>query len=455
MAQDPEDSANAGEPRPDSDDAPVADAAKDADSSTRGGNDLGDEDPWRLPAPGGASAAAPETGTRRLFTQSRAKSSRVSGGAELVIPDCLVRLDKGAASGAVSGVIESKIASEASAEPESKDSPAQVASMEAKDSLPVELSGEGQTPSAPRDRSNSQPAMLVEDHDLVEVVDEVDEVDASSTVLEEDLGATVAPPPPTSNGMEEDPAATGAWHERFFEQGTGPIVASGGDEEAQRDVEFVALCTGLTSDHSVLDLGSGNGRHCFAMVDQGYNVLGIERSPYQLELANERNAKRVRKAQFQAGDFRSLSLGREFDVVTCLGSSFGYFSEEENLCCLEQMRNCVKPGGLLVLQSFNRDFVVSKVPCRSWWSDSGYLVLDEVDYNYVTERLRVKRTMLGDSGQQTEHLIEIRAYALRELCLLLATAGLQVVEISGSRGTRGYYYGADSSEMWLIARRPA
>lgn len=392
----------------------------------------------------------------------------MSGGAELVIPECLVRLDTNSASGAVSGVIESKSSAEPEPNPgaEASETPDEVVvepESSSEDAEASEASAALAPPPNVRPRSNSQPAILVEDHELEEILEDAmasgeTQAPAPSVPAAPAAPAAAAPPPhPSSNDDEaEEPAA---WHERFFEQGQGSIVSSGGDEEAQRDVEFVALCAGLSADQSVLDLGCGDGRHCFALVDQGYQVLGVDRSDHQLGLAKERNAQRVRKAEFVQGDFRSpglaQELGRQFDVVTCLGSSFGYFSEEENLRCLEQMRECVKPGGAVVLHNFNRDFVVSKVPCRSWWSDSGFLVLDEVDYNYVAERLRVKRTMLGEDGVQTEHLIEIRAYALRELCLLLATAGLQVVEISGSRTTRGYYYGADSPDMWLVARRPA
>lgn len=407
--------------------------SKQADPSVGGENDLGDEDPWRLPSSATASATAPETGTTPLFPRSRARSSRVSGGAELIIPDCLIRLDTDAASGAVSGVIEAKSTSSDDVSAKAERSP-----------IPEV-----------RPYSNSQPTILVEDHELEEVLEEESSSDSSAVVTSGPPPMAASAPPPRPSGAEGESTTGTAWHERFFEQGAGPLVASGGDDEARRDVEFLALCTGLNAEKSVLDLGCGDGRHCFAMMDQGFSVLGVDRSPHQLGMAKERNAKRMRKAEFTAGDFRYLKLDRQFDVVTCLGSSFGYFSEEENLRCLESMREYVKPGGTVVLQSFNRDFVVSKVPCRSWWSDSGYLVLDEVDYHYVSERLRVKRTMLGENGVQTEHLIEIRAYALRELCLLLATAGLQVVEISGSRTTRGYYYGADSPEMWLVARRPA
>lgn len=404
--------------------------------SPAGEIDLGGEDPWRLPTTEPISESTPETGTDRSTARTRARSIDVSGSAELIIPDCLVRLNRDSSSGAVSGVIESKSEPEAEEEPRAGvgDAPA-----------PAE------PPPPRRPRAHSQPAIMVEDHELEELLEE----DPEEEELHELEGPLPSIPPPHPSGGEAPAAPAPPWHETFFERGQGSLVATGGDEEAHRDVEFIAQCTGLKADQRVLDIACGAGRHCFAMIDRGLAALGVDRSPHQLSLAQARNAERVRKARFVAGDMRALDLKEApFDVVTCLGSSFGYFSEDDNLRALQQIRAQLRPGGVLVMQTFNRDFVTSKVPCRSWWSDSGYLVLDEVDFDYIAETLRVKRTMLGEDGVQTEHQISIRAYALRELCLLLATAGLQVIEISGSRGARGYYFGSDSPELWLVARRP-
>jgi hypothetical protein len=47
----------------------------------------------------------------------------------------------------------------------------------------------------------------------------------------------------------------------------------------------------------------------------------------------------------------------------------------------------------------------------------------------------------------------IRAFSLHELGKMLATMGMRVLEASGSRETRGRFYGATSPEIWLIAQR--
>ena len=113
----------------------------------------------------------------------------------------------------------------------------------------------------------------------------------------------------------------------------------------------------------------------------------------------------------------------------------------------------LRPGGKLVLHVFNRDYLVAVLPCRSWWQGRGCLVLDVADMNYFTNRIRIHRTVVFEDGRQFEHHMYIRAFSLHELGKMLAAMGMRVIEASGSRETRGKFYGATSPEIWLVAQR--
>lgn len=418
----------------------------------------------------------------------RATSKVVAGHAQLVIPDCIVRLEEAPAEEAVSEGL-------------SVAPPPPLGAAVASTAQPESANAAGEDPESvplpPRTRTYSAPAIAVEDHELEEVLDGDEDLldDDDEEILDEShlqaeppptppaqaatppapstpeapvqaslppaspppasLPPASPPPNPPALVVEEDTATelASGWHEDFFEHGEGLLVSCGGDAEAGHDVEFIQRCVSLHPGQRILDVGCGAGRHCFAFADLGFEVVGVDRSPRQLGQATERNRLRRQKVKFESGDMRSLRYGPNFDLVTCLGSTLGYFSDEVNRDCLVQMRDCLRPGGRLVLHAFSRDYVVANVPCRSWWSDDGALVLDEVDFDFSSEHLRVKRTMLSDSGRQSEHLIQIRAYGLRELREILQSIGLQVLEYSGSRGTRGYFYGRNSTDLWLVARK--
>jgi len=65
----------------------------------------------------------------------------------------------------------------------------------------------------------------------------------------------------------------------------------------------------------------------------------------------------------------------------------------------------------------------------------------------------VHRTVVFEDGRQFEHQMYIRTFSLHELGRMLTGMGMRVVEVSGSRETRGRYYGATSAEIWLVAQR--
>ena len=58
-----------------------------------------------------------------------------------------------------------------------------------------------------------------------------------------------------------------------------------------------------------------------------------------------------------------------------------------------------------------------------------------------------------EDGRQFEHHMYFRAYSLHELGKILTGHGMRVLEVSGSRETRGRFYGATSPEIWLVAQR--
>src|SRR5688572_199929 len=64
----------------------------------------------------------------------------------------------------------------------------------------------------------------------------------------------------------------------------------------------------------VVDLGCGSGALAERLVNEGYDVLGIDISPAMIRLAR----KQVKKARFVCGSYRNAELP-ECDAVTAIG----------------------------------------------------------------------------------------------------------------------------------------
>jgi SAM-dependent methyltransferase len=97
---------------------------------------------------------------------------------------------------------------------------------------------------------------------------------------------------------------------------------------------------------TMLDVACGTGRH-IAHLQKRFNVEGVDISLDFLRLAKKRNPAAV----FHHGDMLTFSLGRKFDVITCLFSSIGYMRSMADLTrAVRNMAGHLKEGGILLIE---------------------------------------------------------------------------------------------------------
>jgi SAM-dependent methyltransferase len=75
---------------------------------------------------------------------------------------------------------------------------------------------------------------------------------------------------------------------------------------------------------NILDLGCGTGGHVLPLAQRGYQVVGVDRSPYMLECARKKLHAASLNAEFVQGDIGNLDLNRQFDVVISMFAVMGY-----------------------------------------------------------------------------------------------------------------------------------
>ncbi len=298
---------------------------------------------------------------------------------------------------------------------------------------------------------DEEPSATMAEQSEVEELVEIEEVVDERAASDEGAAAISMPPTPPPEAKRKR-----AWFDDVFGEHFLEIAPPRSAEAAASDANFLKAAMSLESGASILDVGCGNGRHAVALGRQGFDVVGLDTSPSQLLAAEATLASAEEPSlsvTFVQGDMRSLPDERLYDSVVCLGTSLGYFEDEQNRACMEGMKNRLRPGGRIAVQVFNRDFVAHHLPCRSWWQGRRCMVLDEAEMNFFANRLRVHRTVIFEDGRQFEHHMFIRAFSVHDLGKMMSSVGLKVLEVSGSRETRGRFYGADSPEIWMIGER--
>lgn len=272
-------------------------------------------------------------------------------------------------------------------------------------------------------------------------------------------GAPAAPPaaPSPHAGVsvevETGKRARKKWWEEFFNDDYFRTVPLPQPKTIVSQSAFIAARLGLPVGSTILDVGCGLGLHAVELTRLGYTVVGLDLSLPMLSRAADEAQDQGLKINFLQADMREMAFESMFDAVLCWGTTFGYFDDDQNRNVVERLHRALKPGGLLLLDVVNRDYVVRTTPNSAWFQGDGCVVMEETNCNYINSRLMVKRQVMLDDGRQNETVYTIRLYSLHELGQILHQRGFRVVEVSGREATPGVFFGNESPRLIIVAER--
>lgn len=258
---------------------------------------------------------------------------------------------------------------------------------------------------------------------------------------------------------EEKPRGRGAaprrlWWDELFGEDFSRAVTRLSDAQIDQEASFIEESLGMAQGAVVLDLGCGAGYHAVELASRGYGIVGYDLSLHQLSLAQEVAHERGQKLNFLQGDMREMAFEEVFDGMYCWNTTFGYFEEEKNVQVAQRMFAALKPGGTLLLDVANRDFVAMNQPSSVWYEGDSCVCMDDMSVDFFTSRLRVKRSLILDDGRTRECHYSIRLYSLHELGRILHDIGFRVTEASGHPSTPGVFLGQSSPRIIILAQRP-
>ncbi|HET8938945.1 MAG TPA: methyltransferase domain-containing protein [Polyangiales bacterium] len=271
--------------------------------------------------------------------------------------------------------------------------------------------------------------------------------------------AAPPPPPPTApprkstTSTRKTSGRKRAWWEVLFSDDYIRTLPKVSQTATQKQVNFMEASLGIKRGDSVLDVGCGLGHHALEFARRGYLVVALDLALSMITRAAEDAQQRGLRINFLHKDIRDIGFEGTFDAVICVGTTFGFFDDEQNRSVLQRLAHALKPGGRLLLDVVNRDFVINSQPNLVWFEGDGCVVMEESDFNFYSSRLHVKRTMMREDGRQTDVDYNLRLYSVHELGQMLKQCGFVIREVSGQEATRGCFFGAQSSRIVLLAER--
>jgi ubiquinone/menaquinone biosynthesis C-methylase UbiE len=194
-------------------------------------------------------------------------------------------------------------------------------------------------------------------------------------------------------------------------------------KETERLVEIISAHQ-HTSSKRLLDVACGTGGH-INFLKQYFTVEGMDIDAEILTIARQHHPD----VHFHQADMINFSLGRSFDVITCLFSSIGYVKTLENLSkALNCMARHLSPGGVLLIEPWFTPETWRPNTVHAVLVDEPELKIARINTSFVDGRLSYfDLHYLVGTPQGTEHFMEHHELGLfedQEIIAALLGAGL-------------------------------
>ena len=179
----------------------------------------------------------------------------------------------------------------------------------------------------------------------------------------------------------------------------------------------------------ILDAPCGWGRLSRPLAALGATVLGVDQSEILLaEAERQRGDLPAESLRYRSYDLRESLPETGFDVACNIFTSFGYGTEEEDVAIFRNLRDAVRPGGRVVVETNHRDMMCASAARGSKLSmrlPDGTLFLDDPDFDSIAGIVRLNWYWSGPNGSGEKHA-QWRCYTPTQIVGLLGRAGLHL-----------------------------
>jgi SAM-dependent methyltransferase len=202
-------------------------------------------------------------------------------------------------------------------------------------------------------------------------------------------------------------------------------------ERTPVEVDQIEALLQLHPPRRILDLPCGQGRHAIELARRGYEVTGIDLSPYMLGVARERGESSGVRVRWLTGDMRESLSGETFDLVLNLFTSFGYFDDEaDDRRVVRAAASMLAPGGRFFLEVINRQWIIGNFKERQWFTVGQTAVMERRSLDLRTRRMVVERTVSSATAEDIS-VHAVRLYDGPAVKTMLDAAGFDRVELYG------------------------
>jgi SAM-dependent methyltransferase len=239
-----------------------------------------------------------------------------------------------------------------------------------------------------------------------------------------------------------------AWFKEWFDSPYYHLLYEKRDDKEAVDF-LTQLFNNLTIEPSakLLDLACGNGRHSRTMAQLGYNTVGVDLSPNNIQIAKQIKSDLT---HFFVHDMRQVFKKNEFDAVLNLFTSFGYFVDKnDNIQTLNSVYENLKPGAIFVQDFLNAESVIKNLVEKETINRGD--VVFEITRTIIDQQ--IIKNISFEVGQETyEFSEEVTLFTLSDFEQMYQKVGFKIKHLYGDYQLNTYNP-SSSDRLILISEK--
>jgi len=226
------------------------------------------------------------------------------------------------------------------------------------------------------------------------------------------------------------------------------IYKNRNEEEARQFFNLIERNIPLQRQWRILDFCCGYGRLAKIFSREGYNITGIDLSEFFINEAKKMFREENLQGEFKICDVRNFKEKDAYELGINFFTSFGYFSEEENLLTFKNLCESIVKNGWVVIDYFNPDFVINNlVEKEKFEFESSEILIER-----KIENERVNKIIVIKTNDRVEKYFEsIRIYELDDFKNMFERNGFTTVKVFGDYA--GNSFDSNSPRMIIFSQK--
>ena len=219
-----------------------------------------------------------------------------------------------------------------------------------------------------------------------------------------------------------------SWFANWFDSPYYHTLYKNRDEkEAQVFIDNLVQHLQAPKGSTLIDIACGKGRHANYFNSLGLDVVGVDLSPNSIASATKNENATL---QFAVHDMREVYQKNNFDVVTNLFTSFGYFEDNtDEQKAINAMASNLKSGGILIIDFMNVKKVIANLVLEEQKIIDGILfnITRTVENGHIIKDIEII------DGTEKQHFQEkVKAITLADYSNFISKAELKIIDIFGN-----------------------